>query len=560
MDIKHVLSTQPAATRPTRRGGRRRPRRRRAGSTGRARPGGLAEIGHDGDGFAFDNEAPRHTRLARAVPHRRPARHQRRLARVHRRRRLPAGPSCGCPTAGPPCRPQGWEAPLYWERDGDGWADVHPLGRAAGRPGDRSCHVSYYEADAFARWAGGPAADRSRVGGAPRTARRSTGAPRPRPAAAHRRLASRPRRRLGVDASAYLPYPGFRPASGRGRRVQRQVHGATSTVLRGGVVRRHRAGHVRADVPQLLPAGRPLGVQRRSGSPRRLSHAASPDPRGSPMTADRLSPIDVHLRPDDLPRPPGRRMRRPASPRRRRRCRRCGSTTSAAASCSTRSPGLPEYYPTRAERAILDRARGRDRRPLAAPTRWSSSARARRRRPALLLDALADAGPLQPLRPVRRERGRRCGDAAADDRRPRTGHRRARGRRRLPPPPRCDPARRPPARRVPREHDRQPRTRRERPRFLADLDATMRPRRLAAARHRPGEGSRPARAPPTTTRPASPPRSTATCSGAEPRARRRLRPRTRSTTSPAGTTDDAWIEMRLRSHATSNSSRSTISR
>ena len=59
MDIKHVLSVQPAmpAYRPLEQAtDRRRPAPRR----GPAHPGGVCEIGHRGDGFGFDNEFPRH--------------------------------------------------------------------------------------------------------------------------------------------------------------------------------------------------------------------------------------------------------------------------------------------------------------------------------------------------------------------------------------------------------------------------------------------------------------------------------------------------------------------
>src|SRR5439155_1175360 len=49
---------------------------------------------------------------------------------------------------------RGWNAPLYWER-GDGvWQTLTLSGLCELRPDEPVCHVSYYEADAFARWAG----------------------------------------------------------------------------------------------------------------------------------------------------------------------------------------------------------------------------------------------------------------------------------------------------------------------------------------------------------------------------------------------------------------------
>ena len=47
-----------------------------------------------------------------------------------------------------------WEAPFYWERAADGWTEFTLAGVSPVDPGAPVCHVSYYEADAFSRWAG----------------------------------------------------------------------------------------------------------------------------------------------------------------------------------------------------------------------------------------------------------------------------------------------------------------------------------------------------------------------------------------------------------------------
>jgi ergothioneine biosynthesis protein EgtB len=116
-------------------------------------PAGLAEIGHAGEAFAFDNESPRHRVLM----------HGARLAN----RLVTNGEYLEFMADGGYDRPElwlsdgwasrqahDWTAPLYWEqRDGGWW-----VGTLAGlRMLDHRepvCHVSYYEADAYARWAG----------------------------------------------------------------------------------------------------------------------------------------------------------------------------------------------------------------------------------------------------------------------------------------------------------------------------------------------------------------------------------------------------------------------
>jgi ergothioneine biosynthesis protein EgtB len=113
--------------------------------------GGLVEIGHRGDGFSFDNELPRHRTYTDAFS----------LAN----RAVTNGEYLDFVSAG------GYEDPIHWLSDG--WSTVQREGWK--RPiywtpsleeeftltGSRElnlaspvCHVSYYEADAFARWAG----------------------------------------------------------------------------------------------------------------------------------------------------------------------------------------------------------------------------------------------------------------------------------------------------------------------------------------------------------------------------------------------------------------------
>ena len=116
-------------------------------------PAGIP-IGHDGDGFCFDNEEPAHEVLLQPVAHR---------ARVWSPMRewlefIADGgyraPALWLSDGWAAVEAEGWNAPGYWRESDGGW---HALTLGGLRPVDPDapvCHVSYYEADAFARWAG----------------------------------------------------------------------------------------------------------------------------------------------------------------------------------------------------------------------------------------------------------------------------------------------------------------------------------------------------------------------------------------------------------------------
>ena len=181
---------------------------------------GLLEIGHQGPGFAFDCEGPRHQVFLR--PHE--------LAD----RPITNGEWLRFMEEGGYSAPEHWlsdgwawlqanhiEAPLYWRRGDDGWMR---FGLDGLRPVDASepvCHISYYEADAFARWAGARLPteaewEAAAQGLGPTLGKQldRAGPGRPRPAAA----GPAPRQMFGDvwewTMSAFLPYPGFKPAEG----------------------------------------------------------------------------------------------------------------------------------------------------------------------------------------------------------------------------------------------------------------------------------------------------------------------------------------------------------
>lgn len=244
MDIKHVLSVNPLQ--PV------------YGGTASARSepdqlgwvdveGGLVEVGHDAvapGGFSFDNEMPRHRTWLE------PYRIADRLVTNGEWMHFMADggyrrPELWLSDGWARVRAEGWDSPLYWaDRDGQ-WHEHTLHGTQAVDPGLPATHLSHYEADAYATWAGkrlptesewehavvsDGQADAQGVGG--NLADTQTFHPRAAgPATGHLR-------QVYGDcwewtASSYLPYPGFHPPSGaigeyNGKFMSNQM------VLRGG--------------------------------------------------------------------------------------------------------------------------------------------------------------------------------------------------------------------------------------------------------------------------------------------------------------------------------------
>lgn len=200
---------------------------------------GLAEIGAEQTGFHFDNEAPRHkvfvpafrfgTRLATCGEY---------LAfmddRGYKR------PELWLSDGWQAVQAHRWNAPLYWEKSGNDWFQFTCAGMRKVEEAEPVCHVSFYEADAFACWAGARlptefewevAALLLPVEGNLLESGKFHPDVAPAPAA------DEPVQLFGDvwewTASAYLPYPGFKPAPGatgeyNGKFMSGQM------VLRGG--------------------------------------------------------------------------------------------------------------------------------------------------------------------------------------------------------------------------------------------------------------------------------------------------------------------------------------
>jgi ergothioneine biosynthesis protein EgtB len=114
---------------------------------------GLDTIGHGGDGFCFDNEEPAHQIVLR------PVRLSPRLVTNGEWLDFMADGGYGTPMLWlsdgyATVEAQGWRAPGYWRQIDGTWFSMTLGGLRRVDPAQPVCHVSYYEADAFARWAG----------------------------------------------------------------------------------------------------------------------------------------------------------------------------------------------------------------------------------------------------------------------------------------------------------------------------------------------------------------------------------------------------------------------
>jgi ergothioneine biosynthesis protein EgtB len=217
-DLKHLLSANPL--KPA----------YRAGSSGRESSpapalqwipfeAGLREIGYGGDGFHYDNEGPLHRYHLNAF---------------HLATRLVTcgeylefmedggyqDPLLWLSDGWTAVTERAWAAPLYWERESDGWHQYTLTGYRPVDPAEPVTHISYYEADAFARWYGARLATEQEWETACETlaiegnfVEDETLHPRSAPDGTDL-LTQMFGDAWEWTASAYLAYPGFRPEPG----------------------------------------------------------------------------------------------------------------------------------------------------------------------------------------------------------------------------------------------------------------------------------------------------------------------------------------------------------
>ena len=119
----------------------------------REMPGGLCEIGWDGQGFAFDNEGPRHKVFLHPFEMaNRPITNGEYLEFM--KDGAYADPSCWLADAWEIICKEQWRAPLYWRENNGEWFEYTLFGERPVNLHAPACHISFYEADAYANWAG----------------------------------------------------------------------------------------------------------------------------------------------------------------------------------------------------------------------------------------------------------------------------------------------------------------------------------------------------------------------------------------------------------------------
>ena len=252
-DAKHLLAANPL--RPAYRAAAVAPRA--AGSPLRwvRYAGGLHEIGDDGPGFAFDNEQPRHTAVLTPF-----ALATRLVTNAEFLAFIADGgydhPALWLSDGWTVAQSRRWRAPLYWERRDGEWWQFTLAGLRRLVPDEPVCHVSFYEADAYASWAGARLPTEMEWEVAAAAARLDgnllgSGLLHPTPAPAGEGVQQLFGDLWEWTRSAYAPYPGYRPPAGplgeyNGKFMCNQL------VLRGGSCATP-AAHIRATYRNFFP-------------------------------------------------------------------------------------------------------------------------------------------------------------------------------------------------------------------------------------------------------------------------------------------------------------------
>jgi ergothioneine biosynthesis protein EgtB len=217
--------------------------------------GGIHLIGHQGNGFAFDNECPQHEVLLRPFQiASRDVTNAEYLEFIedggYRRPELWLSEGWDVVNA------EGWIAPLYWEQHDDEWWQFAHREMKRINPSEPACHISYFEADAYARWRG------ARLPSEPEWEIAAVRMPSKGTFLEDAIFHPQPAQGEGVQqmfgdvwqwtSSPYIAYPGFQPAAG----LVGEYNGkfmCNQWVLRGGSCATPRS-HIRATYRNFFPA------------------------------------------------------------------------------------------------------------------------------------------------------------------------------------------------------------------------------------------------------------------------------------------------------------------
>jgi ergothioneine biosynthesis protein EgtB len=215
-DVKHLLSLHPAL--PAYANVPRAPRVEAAPLRFVRCEGGLHETGHSGDGFAFDNEGPRHRVFTPSFElASRPATNGEYLRFVEAGGY--ADPSLWLSDGWDWIAAESIRAPLYWMRGARGFETFTLGGVRELDPSEPVVHVSYYEADAFARWSSArlPREDEWELGAEALPVEGNfaeSGALHPRATPVSSGLSAMFGDVWEWTSSPYVGYPGYAPAPG----------------------------------------------------------------------------------------------------------------------------------------------------------------------------------------------------------------------------------------------------------------------------------------------------------------------------------------------------------
>ena len=220
-------------------------------------PAGLCDIGWDGEGFAFDNEGPRHKVFLQPFElSNRPVTNAEFIGFIEDGGYEDA--THWFSDAWDLVNKEGWRAPLYWRKgEGDAWFEYTLFGERRVNPDAPVCHVSQYEAAAYASWAGArlPTEFEWEAASTLFTFEGNVldnGAPRaPRPADGGERLLQLFGDVWEWTSSPYVAYPGYAPPTGaigeyNGKFMSNQM------TLKGGSCATP-AGHLRVSYRNFFP-------------------------------------------------------------------------------------------------------------------------------------------------------------------------------------------------------------------------------------------------------------------------------------------------------------------